>query len=60
MDPNQPNPILKFFAYEHLPPQLQEVSKPLGDLAREMAAKLPPNAETRRAAGVFCFCSTAI
>lgn len=46
MDPTQLPPILKFFAYEHLPPQLQEISKPLGDLAREMAAKLPPNAET--------------
>jgi hypothetical protein len=39
------NPILKYFAYEHLPPHLQEVSKPIGDLAREMAAKLPPSAE---------------
>ena len=38
-------PILKFFAYEHLPEKLQVVSKPIGDLARDMAAKLPPSAE---------------
>lgn len=37
--------ILRFFAYEHLPPHLQAVSKPIGDLAREMAATLPPGAE---------------
>lgn len=32
--------ILKYFAYEHLPPHLQKVSKPIGDLAREMAESL--------------------
>lgn len=37
--------ILQFFAYEHLKPELQVVSKPFGDLAREMAATLPPCAE---------------
>jgi hypothetical protein len=41
---SQPD-ILRFFAYEHLPPHLQAVSKPIGDLAREMAEKLPPSAE---------------
>lgn len=41
---NQPD-ILKFFAYEHLPEKLQVVSKPIGDLAREMVATLPPSAE---------------
>ena len=30
------SPIIKFFAYEHLPPTLQVVSKPIGDLARQM------------------------
>lgn len=44
MPPEQPA-ILKFFAYEHLPPHLQEVSKPIGELARSMAASLPPSAE---------------
>jgi hypothetical protein len=39
------NPILKYFDYEHLPLKLQAVSKPFGDLAREMAATLPPSAE---------------
>lgn len=39
------NPILRFFVYEHLPPHLQAVSKPIGDLAREMATTLPPSAE---------------
>lgn len=26
-------PIIRFFAFEHLPPHLQEVSKPFSDLA---------------------------
>jgi hypothetical protein len=33
-------PVLKFFKYEHLPPVLQEMSKPIGDLARRMAFDL--------------------
>ena len=37
MSNSNDNPILKFFAYEHLPEKLQVVSKPIGDLAREMA-----------------------
>ena len=28
--------ILKYFEYDHLPEHLQEVSKPIGDLAKEM------------------------
>lgn len=45
---NQPKSkpeILRFFDYEHLPPHLQEISKPLGDLARQMVVILPPSAE---------------
>ena len=38
----QPNEILQFFAYEHLPPHLQEVSKPFG---RWRSAAIPGNAE---------------
>lgn len=38
-------PIMKFFAYVHLPPKLQAVSKPIGDLAEEMERTLPPSAE---------------
>lgn len=37
--------LLKFFSYKHLPPKLQEVSKPFCDLA-ERVADLPQNAET--------------
>ena len=40
------NPILRFFAYSHLPPHLQAVSKPIGELAELMASTLPPGAET--------------
>lgn len=29
-------PILKYFQYEHLPAHLQVISKPIGDLARQM------------------------
>jgi len=37
--------ILKYFAWEHLPPHLQAVSRPIGDLAREMAERLPQGPE---------------
>lgn len=42
--------LLQFFAYEHLPSHLQAVSKPFGDLARQMVETLPSNAE--RTAGL--------
>ena len=35
-----PEPILQFFAYAHLPPHLQAVSKPFGDLAYDLVDKL--------------------
>jgi hypothetical protein len=38
-------PIVKFFAYEHLPEKLQAVSKPIGDLARQMDESIPDGAE---------------
>lgn len=38
-------PIVKFFAYEHLPERLQAVSKPIGDLARQMDDSIPDGAE---------------
>lgn len=41
--------LLQFFAYEHLPEHLQTVSKPFGDLAREMALTLPLNPESTTA-----------
>ncbi len=37
--------ILQFFAYEHLPPHLQAVSRQFGDLARDIIATLPRNPE---------------
>lgn len=38
--------VLNFFAYEHLPPRLQEISKPFGDLASQCADRAPSNYET--------------
>lgn len=35
-----PEHILQFFAYEHLPPALQEISKPFCDLARSLVNEL--------------------
>ena len=37
--------MLEYFRFEHLPPHLQEVSRPCGQLARAMAAELPTSAE---------------
>jgi len=45
MTDQAPPPILKYFAFEHLPAHLQAVSKPCAELARAMAAELPPGAE---------------
>jgi hypothetical protein len=36
---------MKYFAYEHLPVHLQEVSKPIGDLARQLDEQLSDGAE---------------
>lgn len=37
--------IMKYFEYSHLPEHLQEVSKPIGDLAKSMNDSLPDGAE---------------
>lgn len=37
--------LLQFFAYSHLPPHLQDVSKPFGDLAQRIVDVLPRNPE---------------
>lgn len=42
-------PILRYFAYDHLPPNLQNVSQPFYRLAWDTAMELPQNAETSTA-----------
>lgn len=37
--------LLQFFAYEHLPPHLQEISKPFGDMAHWLMKATPENSE---------------
>ncbi len=39
------DPIMQFFAYEHLPAHLQEVSKPFGEMAKLIQELLPRNPE---------------
>lgn len=43
--PPRSTPIMKFFAYGHLPPRLQEVSRPIGELAIQMDDALPDGPE---------------
>lgn len=40
-----PNPIMRYFAYNHLPEHLQKISKPVGELVEEMDFVLPDSAE---------------
>jgi hypothetical protein len=37
--------LMQFFAYKHLPEQLQEISKPFCDMAEWIVKTLPSNAE---------------
>lgn len=37
--------MLKWFAYGHLPENLQAVSRPFGELAKEMCAVIQPGPE---------------
>ena len=37
--------IMQFFAFEHLPAHLQEVSRPVHDMAKNTILQLPDNAE---------------
>lgn len=39
------SPIMKYFEFAHLPPHLQEVSRPIGELAAEMEKTLPDGPE---------------
>lgn len=46
MAEDQPvDPIMKFFAYEHLRPEFQKISKPFGEMAKWIVETLPRNAE---------------
>jgi len=46
MDPVVPiEPIMQFFKYDHLKPELQTVSKPFCELAQWVVKNLPRNAE---------------
>jgi hypothetical protein len=38
-------PILQFFAYSHLPADLQDISRPFGELAKLIEEALPDNPE---------------
>ena len=39
------DPILRFFSYTHLPPDLRDVSRPFAELAEHVFATLPRCAE---------------
>ncbi len=45
MADHTPPPILKYFAFEHLPSHLREISKPFAELANTLVATLPPGPE---------------
>lgn len=40
-----PSTTIKFFSYEHLPQKLQEVCKPIVELAKKMEEELPDGPE---------------
>lgn len=41
----RPDHIMQFFAYAQLPPHLQEVSRPFGELAQRIVDTIPQNPE---------------
>lgn len=43
--PTPPEPIMKYFEYDHLPEELQAVSRPFCELAHHVFKTLPRNAE---------------
>lgn len=40
-----PSTTIQFFKYDHLPPQLQEIVKPIAELAHLMESTLPDGPE---------------
>lgn len=45
MEAPLPDPMLRWFAYEHLPPDLQYMSEKFHDLALQIVGLAPPCAE---------------
>lgn len=43
--PGQTPPILRYFAFSHLPDHLKAVSAPFADLANQLVEALPPGPE---------------
>ncbi|SDL06778.1 hypothetical protein SAMN05428953_12638 [Mesorhizobium muleiense] len=41
--------VLQFFAFDHLPPALKEISRPFGQMAENMTKTLPRNPERTKA-----------
>jgi hypothetical protein len=44
-----PDPILQFFGWAHLRPELQVISKPFGELAEWIGATIPDSPEREAA-----------
>lgn len=44
-DPQHTEHIMQFFAYEHLPAAMQEISRPFGELALKVIESTPRNPE---------------
>lgn len=42
---SRPSYLMQFFAFAHLPEHLREVSKPFGELAKQLDERLPDNPE---------------
>lgn len=42
---NETDPVLQFFGWKHLPPHLQKISKPFGQLAAHLVRTLPRSPE---------------
>jgi len=49
LDPRDHGSTMQFFAYDHLPPEVAEISKPFSELARTIHDTLPHNWQTTMA-----------
>lgn len=59
MNSTGPSPILRYFAYDHLPPELQEVSMRCAVLAKTLEDVLPAGAEKSTALRKLLECKDA-